>query len=576
MNRTQRRAAQKQTSSASPAAELFQRALVLQQQGDLAGAVIHLKKALAAEPSHALACDRLAALYLAQGKRDKASAQYAELARIAPQTLNRFDIVLATLKALLPDFAAACDAIANGKPPQDASHVTGDIAADVYLRGVLENTVVRDWTFERWLTAVRASLLAAALDQAANPGGDVVAFSAALARQCYINEYVFAVSDDEAPRVAQLNISVGNALDTGAAIAPMALAVLASYAPLHRLLGSDKLLTRKWPSAVEAVVTQQVREPREEAALRETMPRLTPIADGVTAAVRQQYEENPYPRWVRLPAPPPPMVLDELIRYQFPSVPFRPLGKPSDETCSLDVLIAGCGTGRIALDVAQSFAGANVLAVDLSLASLAAAKRKTPAALKDRIEFAQADIMSIGSIGRDFDYIGVGGVLHHMADPLGGWRELIKLMRPNGLMQVGLYSAYARREINEARKLVAERGYPSTLEGIRQARQDMLAAPKHFNFMTLRDFFTTSEVRDLIFHVHEQQFTIPELADFIAAHGLSFIGFEFSNQAVHQHHRAVFAKNGWSLSDLARWDAYERDNPDIFANMYVFWVQKAG
>ena len=53
-----------------------------------------------------MACDRLAALYLAQGKRDKASAQYAELVRIAPQTLNQFDIVLATLKKLQPAFAA--------------------------------------------------------------------------------------------------------------------------------------------------------------------------------------------------------------------------------------------------------------------------------------------------------------------------------------------------------------------------------------------------------------------------------------------------------------------------------------
>lgn len=567
MNRTQRRVAQKQASS--PVAELLQRALMLHQQGDLPGAAVLYKKALAADPANAPACDRLAALYLAQGKRDKASAQYAELARIAPQTLNQFDIVLATLKALQPDFAAALDAIARGMA---SPALTNAMAADVYLRCVLENTAVRDLSFERWLTGVRASLLVQALDDTAKASGDLIAFAAALARQCYINEYIFAVADGEGESVGALKRRVIDSLDAGTPVTPLTLAVLASYEPLHTLTGPERLLARKWPSAVDAVATQQVREPREEAALRDTMPVLTPIADGVTAAVRQQYEENPYPRWVRLPAPPPPMVLDELIRHQFPSVPFRPLNK----TDRLDILIAGCGTGRIALEVAQSFAGAQVLAVDLSLASLAAAKRKTPAALTGKIEFAQADVMSIGSIGRDFDFIGVGGVLHHMADPLGGWRELIKLMRPDALMQVGLYSAHARQEINDARKLVGERGYSSTVEGIRRARQDLFAAPKHYNFMTLRDFFTTSEVRDLIFHVHERQFTIPEIVDFIAASGLDFIGFEFSNQAVHQHHRAVFARNGWSLTDLARWDAYERDNPDIFANMYVFWVQKKG
>ncbi len=567
MNRTQRRVAQKLAPSAT--AELFQRALMHHQQGDLTGAAVLYKRVLAADPANAPACDRLAALYLAQGKRDKAAAQYAELARIAPQTLNQFDIVLSTLKALQPDFAAALDAIARGEAAPAPTEAT---AADVYLRCVLENTAVRDWSFERWLTAARAALLVQALDETAKASGDLVAFAAALARQCYINEYVFAVSDGEGKSVATLKRRVVESLEAGTAVTPLALAMLASYEPLHALARGVRLLAHKWPSAVDAVVTQQLREPREEAALRETMPRLTLIADGVTAAVRQQYEENPYPRWVRLSAPPPPMVLDELIRHQFPSVPFRPLNK----TDRLDILIAGCGTGRIALEVAQSFAGAHVLAVDLSLASLAAAKRKTPAALTDKIEFAQADIMSIGSIGRDFDFIGVGGVLHHMADPLGGWRELIKLMRPDALMQVGLYSAHARREINEARKLIAERGYPSTADGIRRARQDLFTAPKHYNFMTLRDFFSTSEVRDLIFHVHERQFTIPEVKDFIDVNDLAFIGFEFSNQGVHQHHRAVFARHGWSLTDLARWDAYERDNPDIFANMYVFWVQKKG
>lgn len=565
MNRILRRVAQKQASV--PAAELLQRALMQHQHGDLGGAAILYKKVLVAEPANAPACDRLATLYLAQGKRDKASAQYAELARIAPQTLNQFDIVLATLKTLQPDFAAALDAIARGGA---APALTEAVAADIYLRCVLENTAVRDWSFERWLTEMRASLLAQALNETAKASGDVVAFATALARQCYINEYVFAVSDGEGESVAMLKRRVAESIEAGTAVTPLALAMLASYEPLHALACADRLPARKWPSAVDAVVVQQVHEPREEASLRDTMPVLTPIADGVTAAVRQQYEENPYPRWVRLPAPPPPMVLDELIRHQFPTVPFRPLNK----TDRLDILIAGCGTGRIALEVAQSFAGAHVLAVDLSLASLAAAKRKTPPALKDKIEFAQADVMSIGSIGRDFDFIGVGGVLHHMADPLGGWRELIKLMRPDALMQVGLYSAHARKEINEARKLIAERGYSSTPEGIRRARQDLFARQPHYNFMTLRDFFSTSEVRDLIFHVHERQFTIPELKDFIDANDLAFIGFEFSNQAVHQHHRAVFARHGWSLTDLARWDAYERDNPDIFANMYVFWVQK--
>jgi SAM-dependent methyltransferase len=238
------------------------------------------------------------------------------------------------------------------------------------------------------------------------------------------------------------------------------------------------------------------------------------------------------------------------------------------------VLVAGCGTGRNALELAQTFRGAHVLGIDLSLASLAAAKRHTPPALSGAVEFAQADILALGSIDRSFDLIVVGGVLHHMAEPLAGWRELLKLMRPNGLMLLGLYSAYARREIVAARALIAQRGYRSTPEDIRRCRQDLLNGSEKFNFMTISDFFSLSECRDLLFHVHERQITIPEIKDFLAENDLKFIGFEFSPQGAHVYHHDVFARAGWPAGDLDRWDAYERENPDMFAAMYKFWIQK--
>jgi hypothetical protein len=93
--------------------------------------------------------------------------------------------------------------------------------------------------------------------------------------------------------------------------------------------------------------------------------------------------------------------------------------------------------------------------------------------------------------------------------------------------------------------------------------------------MLLNDFFSLSDCRDLLFHVHERQLTIPQLKDFIAQLGLTFVGFEFSPFEAHLHYRNVFARNGWSIGDLDRWDAFERANPDLFAGMYVFWVQKS-
>ena len=68
---------------------------------------------------------------------------------------------------------------------------------------------------------------------------------------------------------------------------------------------------------------------------------------------------------------------------------------------------------------------ARVLAIDLSLASLSYAKRMAENFGLGDIEFAQADIMMAGSIGRQFDFIDASGVLHHLADPWAGWKILL-------------------------------------------------------------------------------------------------------------------------------------------------------
>jgi len=73
-----------------------------------------------------------------------------------------------------------------------------------------------------------------------------------------------------------------------------------------------------------------------------------------------------------------------------------------------------------------------VLAIDLSLSSISYAKRKTQEMGIHNIEYAQADILKIGGITRTFDVIESVGVLHHLADPLAGWRTLVSRLRPGG------------------------------------------------------------------------------------------------------------------------------------------------
>jgi 2-polyprenyl-3-methyl-5-hydroxy-6-metoxy-1,4-benzoquinol methylase len=78
--------------------------------------------------------------------------------------------------------------------------------------------------------------------------------------------------------------------------------------------------------------------------------------------------------------------------------------------------------------------GAQVLAVDLSLTSLCFAQRQTRALGLTNIDYAQADILRLPSIGRMFDMIDATDVLHHLADTFAGWRALLSMLRPGGLM----------------------------------------------------------------------------------------------------------------------------------------------
>jgi len=91
-----------------------------------------------------------------------------------------------------------------------------------------------------------------------------------------------------------------------------------------------------------------------------------------------------------------------------------------------DILIAGCGTGQQSIDAAQRFREARVLAVDLSLSSLAYARRKALELGLDGIAHAQADILELGKLGPQLRPDRSGGVLHHMADPFAGWEALCR------------------------------------------------------------------------------------------------------------------------------------------------------
>jgi len=569
MNRKQRRAGLKHTSSAGgarsqSAAQLFADALRCQQENRLDEAARIYKRLLLLKPDHAEASNNLAQVLQAQGKLAEASASFARTLELMPQLQSQFGAICRTLMSVLPVLEEAMRR-ANQAWPQrlSAERLFGSaglaaVAADPLLLTILRSSPVRDVALERVLTMLRAALLDAIVAGSARDDA-ALAFCCALAQQCFINEHVFATTLAEDNQVELIKTNLRD-------VPPMRLAALAMYVPLHALPDAQSLLDRTWPDDIEDVLTLQLREPMEERALRSSIPQLTAIEDVTSQRVRQMYEENPYPRWVHIASNAALLPIDLYLRGMFPTAAFTPLAK----TEGLDVLVAGCGTGWHAIGIAGVLQGARLLAIDLSLTSLAYAKRKTPPSLV--IDYAQADILKLGTIERRFDVIDASGVLHHMADPFAGWRTLLGLLRPNGLMHLGFYSELGRRDVVATRTFIAERGYGTSPAEIRRARQDLLATPLA-SVTRFDDFFSTSECRDLLFHVQESRTTIPAIKAFLAEHGLKFIGFEFGDVAL-RGYRALFGERHWSMSDLDRWHEFETNYPDTFSGMYQFWVQK--
>jgi SAM-dependent methyltransferase len=346
--------------------------------------------------------------------------------------------------------------------------------------------------------------------------------------------------------------------------------VAALYDRLGRLPGAERLAEiplDRWSPPFVQVIREQVLETLEERRLAASLPRLTPIDDAVSQSVQAMYEENPYPRWraVRYRG------VEPLIKR------FRALcpGEPEPDWPSpVPVLVAGAGSGQHPIQAAMRMPEASVLGIDLSRTSLGYGARMAAQIGVPNLRLAQADILALDVLDERFALIECAGVLHHLADPMAGWAVLRRLLRPDGLMQISLYSELARASVVAARELVAALAIPSTPDGIRAARREIVDLPSNHPTNRLTrywDFYSQSGFRDLVMHVQEHRFAVPQLAAALDALDLRFLGFDV-RPVVRDAFRALFPQpEAWF--DLDAWDQFEHQYPTTFATMYHLWCR---
>jgi SAM-dependent methyltransferase/tetratricopeptide (TPR) repeat protein len=569
-------------------------------RGDREGAIAGLQAALAVDPAYHRSLANLAVLADEAGDRI-AALQYVALALKAdPENIgyrNSFVAIIgqanllafnADLKALIalclesddlyhdhlvvpwysllksdPDFQPMCALI----PEKDYGAFLRAFLKlkdprkliDPFFVGGVKRLIVANREFERFLTHLRRFLLDSLKEKPGlwqTPDFDVL--WCALAQYCFHTEYIFDHADEERKRVETLRSSV-EASPTQDPASRHAAFALACYLPLGGLRNAATLgkALAAHSAAAGELARIQIDEPREDEKIRSTIPLLTPIDDEISRAVRGQYESFPYPRW---------KTMSTALSFE------DDIGKIND---GAEILVAGCGTGHEAAQLAAAFPAANVLAIDLSLSSLSYAVRKAREMKLTNITFGQADILELARLNKTFDLISSTGVLHHIGNPAAGWAVLARLLKPGGFMRIGLYSRTARRAFIAAQEMIARKKFRSDAEGIRKFRRDapdLLDRDALARLANMRDYYSLSECRDLLFHVMENRFDIPEIGGILQKLGLQFIKFTAADE-VRQRYVRKFPADPPGGS-LRHWHDFEQENPDTFVEMYNFWCRR--
>ena len=438
-----------------------------------------------------------------------------------------------------------------------------DLSKLTLLLKLMSLCPINDIELENFLRKIRSRILLSNSSLKNTP--EIFNFQSALALQCFCNEYIYSVSKEEKNSLQILEKQVKLSLENNVQDTKSLLCI-ASYKALNKYKWSDYISSN---IEIVNVLNRQVREPKIESNLKLDFHRLKKVNNKVSLKVRKQYETNPYPKWVNLA-----LGLSTFDINKFVNISNLKLYHNKIKEISMpQILIAGCGTGQHSIETAARFKNCNVTAIDLSLSSLAYAKRKTKELSIQNIDYMQADILDLINLKKEFDIIESVGVLHHMDNPFAGWKILTKLLKPGGLMRIGLYSELGRKNIVKIRDEISKLGFKPNEADIKSFRLKVIRSEQkhHKEMLSFNDFYNISELRDLLFHTQEHRFSLPQIQEYLDKLNLKFCGFDTQNiissfKTIHPNIDDCYS--------LEKWHNYEISNPRVFSGMYQFWCQK--
>ncbi|MFG0635003.1 methyltransferase domain-containing protein [Pseudomonas sp. xss_2] len=283
--------------------------------------------------------------------------------------------------------------------------------------------------------------------------------------------------------------------------------------------------------------------------------------------LRQFYESAPYPKWENLPN----HVTGTLEDYM------STIGElPKRKLSNRRILVAGCGTGRHAIQLALTYPDAQVVGIDISRSSLHYANEQKLKLSITNVKFFNCSIFEVKRLNLKFKIVECIGVLHHLKQPARALRSLLDTLDPDGVIKLGLYSKYARRLLDTLRERCTQHDvafHPANLPEIRNLAISIYAKQLH-PLVYAKDFYSREGCMDLLFNPYESPFTIRKIYELIKIHNLDFCGFECSRLPRNNPGFIKFCESNDLLSFLNKWHQYETHNPSTFSGMYLFWVKR--
>lgn len=153
--------------------------------------------------------------------------------------------------------------------------------------------------------------------------------------------------------------------------------------------------------------------------------------------VKNFYNKTPFPDYE----------LDRFHSREDLALAAYPFAKILDRSIPKDASIIDVGTGTGQFSAFLSLRRKCVWGIDFSESSLAKAERLKQKLGLDSWHLKKVDLLdpkAIEDIQMKFDYVLCLGVLHHTGDAYEGFRNILKLLKPNGYIAVGLYNRYGR------------------------------------------------------------------------------------------------------------------------------------